>query len=93
MIFEPTDMRYVLEYYAPDLPNEAMRDFDVEQSRESPLFVLASFQDNQAFFDRTNKVVGAERNFFRRQAEAGVRDVAGPGLGVRSAQQPAPTEP
>ena len=34
-------------------------------SEGSPVFVLASFQDNKLFFNRTNKVVG-QLDFFRR---------------------------
>lgn len=83
VVFEPTALRNVLEYYAPDLPNEAMRDFDVEQSRESPLFVLASFQDNPIFLDRTSKVVGTlSDNFFRG------RPIVGPPPPSDTAPQP-----
>jgi hypothetical protein len=31
----------------------------------SPIFVLASFQDNRVFFNRTNRTVG-QLTFFRR---------------------------
>ena len=31
----------------------------------SPIFVLASFQDNKAFFNQTNRVVG-QLTFFRK---------------------------
>ena len=66
VVYEPPALRYVLDYYAPELPKEPLKDFDVEKSRESPLFVLASFQENQVFFDRTNKVVGTlSDDFFR----------------------------
>lgn len=65
VLFEPPDMRYVLEYYAPDLRSQPLSQA-VSAGREgSPVFVLASFQSNKAFFDETNKVVGRLR-FFRK---------------------------
>jgi mannosyltransferase len=65
VLFEPSDMRYVLEYYAPDLRSQPLSQA-VSASREgSPVFVLASFQSNKAFFNETNKVVG-QLTFFRK---------------------------
>jgi hypothetical protein len=58
LIYEPPDMKYVLEYYAPQLRSRPLRDGPPARRDGSPLFVLASFQDNQQFFDRTNKIVG-----------------------------------
>jgi uncharacterized membrane protein len=65
VLFEPSDMRYVLEYYAPDLRSQPLSRA-VSASREgSPVFVLASFQSNKAFFNQTNRVVG-RLTFFRK---------------------------
>ena len=65
VIFEPPDMRYVLEYYAPQLRRRPLREGAPVRRRDGrPLFVLASFQDNELFFDRTNRVVG-RLDFFR----------------------------
>jgi len=65
VLFEPPDMRYVLDYYAPELRRRPLR-LGVPRRREgSPVFVIASFQDNKLFFDRTNKVVG-KLDFQRR---------------------------
>jgi 4-amino-4-deoxy-L-arabinose transferase-like glycosyltransferase len=66
VIYEPPDMRYVLEYYAPELSRQPLNRTNARRARGSPLFVLASFQDNPAFFDRTNKVVG-QLDFFRQR--------------------------
>jgi uncharacterized membrane protein len=64
VLYEPSDMRYVLEYYAPNLRSQPLTQ-PVSASREgSPLFVLASFQSNRVFFNQTNKVVG-QLTFFR----------------------------
>jgi uncharacterized membrane protein len=64
VLYEPSDMRYVLEYYAPNLRSQPLTQ-RVSASREgSPVFVLASFQSNRAFFNETNKVVG-QLTFFR----------------------------
>ena len=64
ILYEPRDMRYVLEYYAPNIPSQPLS-APVTAAREgSPLFVLASFQKNQSFFKETNKVVG-QLTFFR----------------------------
>jgi uncharacterized membrane protein len=64
VLYEPSDMRYVLEYYAPNLRSQPLSQ-RVSASREgSPVFVLASFQSNRAFFNETNKVVG-QLTFFR----------------------------
>jgi uncharacterized membrane protein len=65
VLFEPLDMRYVLEYYAPDLRRQPLSQAVSAQSEGSPVFVLASFQSNKAFFDQTNKVVG-QFTFFRK---------------------------
>jgi hypothetical protein len=58
LLYEPPDMRYVLEYYAPELRSRPLRNGAPAPRDGSPVFVLASFQDNQQFFDRTNKIVG-----------------------------------
>jgi hypothetical protein len=64
ILYEPSDMRYVLDYYAPHLRSQPLSEA-VSAGREgSPLFVLASFQTNKAFFHQTNKVVG-QLTFFR----------------------------
>jgi uncharacterized membrane protein len=64
VLYEPSDMRYVLEYYAPHLRSLPLSQ-PVSASREgSPVFVLASFQSNRVFFNETNKVVG-QLTFFR----------------------------
>lgn len=64
VLFEPPDMRYVLQYYAPDLRSQPLG-LAVSARREgSPVFVLASFQGNKLFFNQTNKVVG-QLTFFR----------------------------
>jgi Dolichyl-phosphate-mannose-protein mannosyltransferase len=64
VLYEPSDMRYVLEYYAPELRSQPLSE-PVSAGREgSPVFVLASFQKDKAFFNETNKVVG-QLTFFR----------------------------
>jgi uncharacterized membrane protein len=65
LLYEPPDMRYVLEYYAPGLRSRPLRDGLPARRDGSPVFVLASFQDNKQFFDRTNKIVG-QMDFQRR---------------------------
>jgi dolichyl-phosphate-mannose-protein mannosyltransferase len=65
VLFEPPDMRYVMEYYAPGLQARPLRDGPPPRRAGSPLFVLASFQDDPVFFNRTNKVVG-QIDFSRR---------------------------
>jgi uncharacterized membrane protein len=57
-IFEPPDMRYVFDYYAPQLNRRALRRGVPRRREGRPVFVLASFQDNQLYFNRTNRVVG-----------------------------------
>jgi uncharacterized membrane protein len=65
VLLAPPDMRYVLEYYAPALRSQPLSQA-VSAGREgSPVFVLASFQSNKAFFNQTNKVVG-QLTFFRK---------------------------
>ena len=65
VLLEPSDMRYVLEYYAPDLRAQPLS-LPISAGEEgSPLFVLASFQGNKSFFNETNKQVG-QLTFFRR---------------------------
>jgi uncharacterized membrane protein len=64
VVYEPRDMRFVLEYYAPHLHRRALRLGVPPRSAGSPVFVLASFQDNPAFFNQTNRVVG-KLDFFR----------------------------
>jgi hypothetical protein len=64
VLLEPGDMRYVLDYYAPNIRSQPLSK-GVSAGREgSPVFVLASFQDNKQFFNATNKVVG-QLSFFR----------------------------
>jgi hypothetical protein len=64
VLYEPSDMRYVLEYYDPKLRSQPLSRA-VSAGREgSPVFVLASFQSNKTFFKQTNKVVG-QLTFFR----------------------------
>jgi uncharacterized membrane protein len=65
VLYEPGDMRYVLEYYAPQLRAQPLSRSIRAGLEGSPIFVLASFQDNRRFFDQTNKVVG-QLKFFRR---------------------------
>ena len=50
------------------------------------MFVLASFQDNELFFDRTNKVVG--KLDFERRLLREVRDAADEGVGVPMSSRP-----
>jgi hypothetical protein len=69
VIFEPPDMRYVMEYYAPELRSRPLRRGLPKRSEGSPVFVLASFQDNPLFFNRTNRVVG-RLDFFRKQVRS-----------------------
>jgi Dolichyl-phosphate-mannose-protein mannosyltransferase len=69
VLYEPKDMRFVLNYYAPELRRRALRLGTPRRREGSPVIVLASFQDNQTFFDRTNRVVGKldfERRLLRR---------------------------
>jgi uncharacterized membrane protein len=65
LLYEPPDMRYVLDYYAPELRRRPLRQGVPRRREGSPVIVLASFQDNQQFFDRTNRVVG-KLDFQRR---------------------------
>jgi uncharacterized membrane protein len=65
LLFEPKDMRFVLDYYAPELRRRQLREGTPRRREARPVIVLASFQDNKAFFDRTNKVVG-KLDFERR---------------------------
>jgi uncharacterized membrane protein len=65
LLYEPPDMRYVLDYYAPELRRRPLRLGTPRRRAGSPVFVLASFQDNGQFFDRTNRVVG-KLDFQRR---------------------------
>lgn len=64
VLYEPSDMRYVLEYYAPELRSQPLTTPVSAQTEGSPVFVLASFQSNKALFRETNKVVG-QLTFFR----------------------------
>ena len=64
VLYEPSDMRYVLEYYAPELRSQPLSEPVSAEREGSPVFVLASFQKNKAFFNETNKVVG-QLTFFR----------------------------
>jgi uncharacterized membrane protein len=65
VLYEPSDMRYVLEYYAPKLRRQALSKRLTAATEGSPIFVLASFQSNKAFFNETNRAVG-QLTFFRR---------------------------
>jgi uncharacterized membrane protein len=65
VLFEPAAMRYVLEYYAPELRSQALSRTVSARAEGSPLFVLASFQKNKLFFNQTNKAVG-QLSYFRR---------------------------
>ena len=65
VLYEPSDMRYVLEYYAPELRRQAASKRLTAATEGSPVFVLASFQSNKAFFNETNRVVG-QLTFFRK---------------------------
>jgi hypothetical protein len=65
VLYEPSDLKYVLEYYAPGLRRQSLSTRISAQTEGSPVFVLASFQDNKAFFNQTNKVVG-QLTFFRK---------------------------
>jgi hypothetical protein len=65
VLLEPLDMRYVLEYYAPDLRNQPLTQPILAHTKGSPLFVLGSFQNNKLLFNETNKVVG-QLTFFRK---------------------------
>jgi len=65
VLYEPPDMRYVMEYYAPELRSRPLRRGVPKRREGSPVFVLASFQDNDLFFNRTNRVVG-KLDFQRR---------------------------
>jgi uncharacterized membrane protein len=64
VLYEPADMRYVLEYYAPKLRSQALSQTLSARAEGSPVFVLASFQNNKLFFDQTNKAVG-QLTYFR----------------------------
>jgi hypothetical protein len=73
VLFEPPDMRFVLDYYAPNLRKRALALGKPPRSAGSPVFVLASFQDDPVFFNRTNKVVGQldfDRQLVRRFKKA-----------------------
>jgi uncharacterized membrane protein len=65
VLYEPRDMRYVLEYYAPEIRSQPLTTSISVQREGSPVFVLASFETNKTFFNQTNKVVG-QLTFFRK---------------------------
>jgi hypothetical protein len=65
VLVEPPDMRYVLEYYAPNLRSQPLDTTVSARAEGSPIFVLASFQSNPVFFNETNKVVG-QLTYFRK---------------------------
>ncbi|HEY2602538.1 MAG TPA: glycosyltransferase family 39 protein [Thermoleophilaceae bacterium] len=69
ILYEPPDMRYVLEYYAPHIDSRRLDRGVPKRSEGSPVFVLASFQSNPQFFNETNKVVG-QLDFFRKRVRA-----------------------
>jgi hypothetical protein len=58
----------VMEYYAPELRSRPLRRGVPKRKEGSTVFILASFQDNKLFFDRTNKLVG-KLNFFRKRVK------------------------
>ena len=62
--YEPPDMRYVLEYYAPHIKRVPLSAVVPKRREGNPLFVLASFQDNKDFFNLTSRKVG-QLDFFR----------------------------
>jgi mannosyltransferase len=62
--YEPPDMRYVLEYYAPHIKRQPLSAVVPKRREGNPLFVLASFQDNKQFFNETNRKIG-QLDFFR----------------------------
>ena len=64
VLFEPSDLRYVLDYYAPGLRSQPLTRAVSAGDEGSPVFVLASFQGNKVFFDETNRTVG-QLTFFR----------------------------
>jgi uncharacterized membrane protein len=64
VLYEPGDMRYVLEYYAPELRSSPLSSAVTAGAEGSPIFVLASFQTSRQFFRETNRVVG-QLTFFR----------------------------
>jgi hypothetical protein len=64
ILFEPSDMGYVLDYYAPNLRRQPLSVPITAGAEGSPVFVLASFQSNMVFFNATNRVVG-QLTFFR----------------------------
>ena len=64
VLFEPSDMRDVLEYYAPKLSRRPLASPIAAGAEGSPVFVLASFQNNKTFFNATNRIVG-RLTFFR----------------------------
>lgn len=66
VLYEPGDMKYVLEYYAPDLRSQPLTSGISAQNEGSPIFVLASFQSNSGFFKETNTIVG-QLGFFRNK--------------------------
>ncbi len=57
VLYEPGDMRYVLQYYAPRLRSQPLT-ARITTGGGSPVFVLASFQRNKTFSSETKKVVG-----------------------------------
>jgi uncharacterized membrane protein len=64
VLVEPADLSYVLQYYAPNLRSQPLTEPITAAREGSPVFVLASFQNNKTFFNETNRVVG-QLTFFR----------------------------
>jgi hypothetical protein len=64
VLFEPSSLSYVLDYYAPGLRRQPLTQPVSAGGEGSPVFVLASFQTNKTFFNETNRVVG-QLTFFR----------------------------
>ncbi len=79
-------MRYVLEYYAPDLRSQPLSAPITADREGSPVFVLASFQGNKAFFNQTNKAVG--QLTLLPHARAALQDTADARLGVPMSSRP-----
>ncbi len=65
VLFEPTDMRYVLEYYAPELRSQPLSaPMSSRRPREARCSSSRRSRTTRTFFNQTNKVVG-QLTFFR----------------------------
>ncbi len=66
VLFEPPDMRYVLEYYAPELRSQPLTARSVRARRRGARCSCSPRSRTiSTFFNQTNKVVG-QLTFFRR---------------------------